>query len=146
HMSTPHRSLYDALQALFAGWRMPRMVNDVEQRFDMRDVDAHYSALATRFGFPIAPSPAAFAVAADGLLATDSTGALAIMRRAVLEYPYLAGPHRQLAEALERLGRKEEALLEYERAVRAAVDDEQPFSNPIDEYRAKLKALARNPN
>ncbi|WP_293866775.1 alpha/beta hydrolase, partial [Steroidobacter sp.] len=66
HMSTPHRSLYDALQALFAGWRMPRMVGDVEQRFDMRGVEAHYSALAARFGFPIAPSPAAFAVAADG--------------------------------------------------------------------------------
>lgn len=142
HMSTPHKSLYDALSLLYADWRMPLSKDSEPVDVTLDQVEAHYAALSARFGYAVPPSPAALeAVARTLLKQKENEQALAVLRRNVRYYPYLAGTHEQLAEALEKLDRKEEALRSYEDAVAAAVNDDGAYSNPIAEYRKKVKEL-----
>ena len=142
HLSTPHRSLYDALELLFAGWRMELQKNLEAQDVTLDQVEAHYAALSQRFGYPVPPSPHALNAVAQSLLkAKENEQALAVLRRNVRYYPYLAVTHLQLGEALQKLNRKEEALLAYRDAVAAAVNDESPYGDPIEDYRQKVQAL-----
>ncbi|MBL8269948.1 BTAD domain-containing putative transcriptional regulator, partial [Steroidobacter sp.] len=141
HMSTPHRALYDGLEWLFSGWRMPEPKKDSPAP-SLAEVEAHYAGLSKRFGFPVAPTVAALAGAAQGLVGQGkSEEALEVLRRNAREYPYLPGPQRAVGAALEKLGRREEALQAYEQALRLALEDDSPYGDPVVEYRAKVKDL-----
>jgi predicted alpha/beta superfamily hydrolase len=139
HMSTPHRALYDALELLFSGWR----IRPPEGRaLALGEVEAHYAALSKRFGFPVAPTAAALGAVAYGLAEQKRpTEALEVLRRIAREYPYLPASHQTLGEALEKLGRREEARRAYEQALRVALEDDSPYGDPVEEYRAKVKVL-----
>jgi predicted alpha/beta superfamily hydrolase len=142
HMSTPHRSLYDALEHLFADWRLPIMAGGELRKLTLAEVEAHAEAASRRYGFPVTPSFAALANVAETLLEQgDRAGALAVSRRNAREHSDLAEAHFQLGELLERLGRKEEAVLSYESSVRLAVDDENPYGNAVERYREKARLL-----
>jgi predicted alpha/beta superfamily hydrolase len=143
HMSTPHRALYDALELLFTGWRMPQPVG---RSASLEEVEAHYAALSQRFGFRVAPSPAALGGVAYGLVEQKRPAeALDVLRRVAREYPYLAASHQALGEALEKMGRHEEARRAHEQAVRAALEDDSPYGDPVGEYRAKVRELEQAP-
>jgi predicted alpha/beta superfamily hydrolase len=142
HGTTPHRSLYDGLEKLFAGWTIPLEVDDVEQPLDLAAIEAHAAALSARYGYPIKPNPWAIGELADRLLeAKKPDEALALLRRNVREYPWSADAHEQLGRALEKLERPEEALLAYGEALRLGVDDESAYGDPEAEYREHVRKL-----
>ena len=142
HMSTPHKSLYDALQLLFKDWRMALYKDSKEQDVTLDEVDAHYAALSARYGYTVPPDPDALNAVAQTLLRRKENGdALAVLRRNVRYYPYRSDVHMQLGEALQKLDRREEALQAYQAALSAAVSDEATYGDPIAEYRKKVKEL-----
>lgn len=142
HMSMPLRSLHEGLEWLYAGWRMPIWKDDEEAPLTLPEVQAHYDALSARFGYTVQPSPAAIHSVARSLLTNGKVeAALGLLRQSVRDYPYLAEEQAQLGEALEKAGRRQEALLAYQRALRLAVEDENPYGNPVDRYREKLLTL-----
>lgn len=142
HMSTPYRSFYDAMTWLFAGWRLPEARDGKVAAPTPEEVAVHYAALSKRFGYPIAPSMTALYDAAQALSKRGrAEDALELLRRNVREHAYLAEPYHALGQALEKLGRREEALAAYEAALRLAVNDENAYADPVGEFRAKVKEL-----
>lgn len=145
HLSTPHRSLYDAMEWLYAGWRMQLYRDGQQLDVTMADVDAHYGALSTRYGYPVAPSAAALnAVAQTFLKRNEPVAAFQLLRRNVREFPYRPDTYRALGEALERFDRGEEALQVYEQGLRVAVDQENPYGDPVEEFRTKARQLRQS--
>lgn len=141
HMSTPHRALYDGLEWVFAGWRMPRPEEDSGGP-SLSQVEAHYAALSQRFGFPVAPPATVLNQVAQNLLQQAKTeDALELLRRNAREHRDVAFTHNALGAALEKLGRREEALHAYEDAVRAALEDDSPYGDPVGDYREKVRKL-----
>jgi predicted alpha/beta superfamily hydrolase len=141
HMSTPHRALYDGLEWLFAGWRMPRREDDAAGP-SLSEVEAHYAALSRQYGFPVAPTVAALnAVAQDLATQGKAEQALELLRRSARENHYIALTHSVLGEALEKLGRREEALAAYEEALRVTLESGEPYGDPVKAFRAKAKEL-----
>lgn len=142
HLSTPHRTLYDALELLFSDWRMRLYNNEDPVDLTLDAVESHYGTLSKRYGFAVPPEAAALNAVGQTLLRhKENEQGLAVLRRNVTYYPYLAVTHRELGEALQKLGRKEEALIAYRQALEAAVNDETPYGDPIAEYRKKVREL-----
>lgn len=139
HRSTPHRSTYDALEALFAGWYLPSRRQDRDVQFGLAEVDAHYAALSKRFGFSITPPARVLINVAHGMLEkNDDAGAIAQLQRAVREYPYLAETHWALGDALVARKKETAARVAYGNALRAAVEDDAENIEPLRRYRQKL--------
>lgn len=75
----------------------------------------------------------------------EHAAALELLRRNVREYPWLADVHEQLGEALEKLGRPEEALLSYRQALRLSIGNENAYNDPISDYRRHVNKLRGKP-
>jgi predicted alpha/beta superfamily hydrolase len=149
HGTTPHRSLYDGLEALFAGWALPLYGDEDDEdpkatrpKPTLADVEAHATALSARYGYPIKPNPHAINALAERLMEDKQhEAALALIRRNVLEYPWSADAHEQLGQALEKLGRPEEALRAYAEALRLGINDESAYGDPEADYRKRVREL-----
>lgn len=142
HRSTPHRSLHDALEAVFAGWALPSRRQNRDVQFSLAEVDAHYTALSKKFGFTVTPPARVLINVGHGLLErNDDAGGMAQLRRAVREYPYLAETHGALADALATHNQIAEARVAYLDALRAAVEEDPDNIEPLQRYRQKLRRL-----
>ena len=121
HGTVVLRSHYWGLRKIFEGWRLP--VDPRTRRFagSLPDLERHYAALRDRFGVPAGPPELVLNQAGyQHLQEGNVEGALAIFRSAFLRYPQSPNVHDSLGEALEKTGRKEEALACYEKAVELA--------------------------
>lgn len=142
HRSTPHRSTYDALEGLFAGWALPSRRQDKDVQFSPAEVDAHYAGLSKRFGFSVTPSAGVIINVAHGMLkGVDEAGGMAQLRRAVNEYPYLAETHWALGDALASRQQVDAARVAYSNALHAAVEEDAENVEPLRRYQQKLRQL-----
>jgi len=115
HGSTPHRTVYDGLNELFADLRLPDGLRD------RAAVEAHYRALSERFRFPMHPSELSLTELGYRLLGENRDDqAVGIFRLLADTYPESPNAHDSLGEALERSGEAERALEQYELAVELA--------------------------
>ncbi|HZI16459.1 MAG TPA: alpha/beta hydrolase-fold protein [Myxococcus sp.] len=121
HGSTPHRSIYDGLEAIFSGWDVPPALL---QSGDAAALEAHYAAMTERFGFEVRPPEATLNFMGYQLLRKgQSAAALAIFRKNVALYGELSSNvHDSLGEALEAAGKKDEAAASYLRAWRLGTE------------------------
>lgn len=146
HSTTPHRSLYDGMEALFAGWTPRYEIDDVKQKNDLAAIETHYAALSRKYGYTVQPSAYAIYQVSETLMENkEHAAALELLRRNVREYPWLADVHEQLGEALEKLGRPEEALLSYRQALRLSIGNENAYNDPISDYRRHVNKLRGKP-
>jgi hypothetical protein len=115
HGSTPHRSIYDGLESIFAGWDVPPALL---QSGDAAALGAHYAAMTERFGFEVRPPEATLNFVGYQLLRKgQSAAALALFRKNVALYGETSSNvHDSLGEALEAAGQKDEAAASYLRA------------------------------
>ncbi|MBL8271864.1 alpha/beta hydrolase, partial [Steroidobacter sp.] len=142
HRSTPHRSLHDALEAVFTGWALPSRRQNRDVQFSFAEVDAHYAALSKKFGFSVTPPARVLINVGHGLLErNDDAGGMAQLRRAVREYPYLAEARGALGDALATHKQIAEARIAYLDALRAAVAEDPENIESLQRYRQKLRQL-----
>ncbi|HEX5750084.1 MAG TPA: alpha/beta fold hydrolase [Archangium sp.] len=114
HGSTPHRTLYDGLEALFEDLR-PQVLARTE---DLAQLDARYARLTKRLGFELQPSEDLLNVVGYSLLQRGKVeAALAVFRRNVERHGDSANVHDSLGEALEAAGQLDAALESYRRAL-----------------------------
>jgi uncharacterized protein len=135
HGSTPHRTVYDGLEFLFADWRPPAALL---REGEVAQLEAHYAALSARMGYEVRPPEAQVNLLGyRHLQARRVPQALAAFERNAALYPDSANVHDSLGEALEAAGRLREALVRYERAVTLGRGRKDPN---LPAYEAHAKA------
>lgn len=143
HGSVVLRSHYWGLRKVFDGWRLP-----LEARRGEGDVVAavkkHYAALSKRMGYEVLPPEGTVNQLGYQVLGRGRVeDAIAVFRSNVELYPASANVHDSLGEALERAGRKEEALASYSRAVQNATATGDPLLDTFKRNRDRLAAGTR---
>lgn len=139
HSALPLLGMIDALRSLYAGYALPEGV----AAQGLPAVDAHYAALSAQLGTPVAVPEAALNEVGYGLLGRDRVPeAIAVFERAARENPSSANAWDSLAEALERGGRRDEALRASRRAAELAVRFDLPDRAAFERNLARLQEKA----
>ncbi len=106
------------------------------QDFDLKSIESHYTALSKKYGFTLTPSADALDHVARTLQKQGQTAAaLEVLQRNTREHPWIAETFAHLGDALGKAGRPKEALEAYKEARRVAVEDENPYGDPLEDYR-----------
>ncbi|WPB74225.1 alpha/beta fold hydrolase [Archangium violaceum] len=119
HASTPHRTLYDGLEAAFEDLRLAQW----EARTgELAQVETRYARLSKRLGFELQPPEELINVMGYSLLQRgNAEAALTAFRRNVERHGDSANVHDSLGEALEAAGQWDAALESYRRALALGV-------------------------
>lgn len=139
HSALPLLALIDGLRALYGGYALPE---DLAAE-GLSAVDAHYAALSTQLGTPVAAPEAALNEVGYQLLGSDRAAeAIAVFERAARENPDSANAWDSLAEALEKGARLDDALQASRRAVELALRLDLPDRASYERNLAKLQQKA----
>ena len=125
HGSTPHRSIYDGLEALYPGWRLP------QKRFlaGLKSIEKHYKGLSKKYGYDIPiPEYELNRLGYTLLGRKEIKKALDIFKHNVELYPGSPNVYDSLGEAYENANHLEEAKKNYEMAFRKANEVAYPNS------------------
>jgi predicted alpha/beta superfamily hydrolase len=121
HGSVVLRTHYYGLRKIFDGWRLPLGSASSPFNLTFAEVTQHYARLSKRFAYTVLPPELLVNQAGYLLLGQNRTEeAIAMFRGNVQLYPDAANVYDSLGEALERAGRTEEALVNYNKAVATA--------------------------
>ncbi len=150
HGTVVLRSHYHGLRKIYEGWRLPLGSPGAPFNMTMADIQAHFNGLSTRFGYVILPPEATVNQAGYLLLGQNRIeDAIGVFRGNVLLYASSANVYDSLGEALERAGRTDEAVANYEKAVEAAkkIGDRrlEIFRTNRDRAAAAVNAKKANP-
>jgi predicted alpha/beta superfamily hydrolase len=145
HDSTVIKSYYDALRMIFAGWSYPRDPQTNFLKGSLDDVKAHYRRLGERLGFALLPPEAIVnELGYQRLRMNNLDEALAAFRFNTEQNPQSANVWDSLGEALERAGKKEEALRSYRKAVSVAEAKGDPNLEGFRKQVARLSEILRS--
>lgn len=108
-------SIYrDGLRKIYTGW-VPKNLSSAPEIAD------HYRSLSKRFGYEIVPKEAYLnALGYALLLRNQMENALGVFKANIDYHPQSANVYDSYAECLEKMGRKKQALENYEKAVELA--------------------------
>ena len=116
HGSIPHRTTYDALEALYADWN----IQNAGQLFDeggLAALDAHYAALSEKFGYEIITPEAMVNQMGYRLMGQQKPEeAIAVLSRNVEVYPASPNVYDSLGDGYDANEQFEEAKASYEKA------------------------------
>lgn len=139
HGSIVLRSHYDALEWIFDGWRLRR---NAEGTFDggLKAVEAHYAKLSDRLGLTITPPEATVNLLGYAELGRRRwDAAIEYFQANVRNYPDSPNVYDSLGEGLEAAGRSEEALAQFEEAVRRGEASNDPLVQAFRQHRDALR-------
>lgn len=143
HASAVLRSFYDGLRFVFEGWMLPfdprteRLVGSVDE------VKGHYAAVSARLGIPVAPPEGVVNLMGyEALSRGETERALAFFRVNTETYPGSANVWDSLGDALDRAGKREEALASYEKAAGIAEAEGDPLLDAFRKNVARLRGAA----
>lgn len=120
HNTNPHRSTYDALEALFVGWEPPEEIDTVKA------LQAHYEALSKRFHFEVKLPEDVINNFGYRLMEKRRDQAIAAFELNIQLHPGSANAYDSLGEAFENNGQLDLAKANYEIAVRKATETSDP--------------------
>jgi uncharacterized protein len=142
HGSIVLRTHYDAFEKIFDGWRLRR---NADGTFDggVKAVEAHYAKLSDRLGLTITPPEATINLLGYAELGRRRwDAALEYFQANVRNYPDSPNVYDSLGEGLEAAGRRDEALAQFEEAVRRGEASNDPLVQVFRQHRdAMQKAL-----
>ncbi|NIR50203.1 hypothetical protein GWO43_17000 [candidate division KSB1 bacterium] len=140
HGSTPHRTIYDGLEALYVDWRLPR---EVAQNGSLDDFDRHYAELSKKFGYEIeTPENVVNRLGYRLLAQKEIDEAIRLFKRNVERYPESANVYDSLGDAYDANGQFELAKKNYEIAYKKAQATSHPnvkiYKNNFERLQKKL--------
>ena len=140
HDSNPHRSTYDALETIFAGWEPPdSALPALYAHGDSLPLASHYVALSRRFGFDVPLPTDMFNGFADFLLESNHPQqAMHLLRFNAAHDPTSPAAHDALATGFDKTGAKADAVREEREAVRLAAVAHDPDAA---KFRKRLRML-----
>ncbi|MFY0565530.1 alpha/beta fold hydrolase [Archangium lansingense] len=143
HGSTPHRTLYDGLEALFEDQRVsPALAREG----NLAQVEANYARLSKRLGFEVRPSEDLVNAMGYYLLRDGKVEpALTVFRRNVELHADSANVHDSLGEALEAAGQLDAALASYQRALELGIKADKVHPAYQQSLERVLHKLAATP-
>ena len=116
HGSIPHRTTYDALETLFADWRLA----NPGRLFDeggLAALDAHYAALSEKFGYEIITPEAMVNGMGYRLIGQNKAEeAITVLQRNVEVYPESVNVYDSLGDAYKAAEQFDDARASYEKA------------------------------
>ncbi|MFC7048728.1 alpha/beta hydrolase [Emcibacter nanhaiensis] len=138
HMSAPLRTFYHGVKFIFADLRLP---DEVIYHFTTDAFLAHERMIQAKYGAAARQTQELYVPLGLHLIETgDYDGAIAVLQRNAEAYAGNRYPRNNawLADAYQKAGRKAEALAEYQRAYRLAVETGY---GEADSYRQKIVEL-----
>jgi tetratricopeptide (TPR) repeat protein len=124
HGSVPHRSTYDALEALYDGWALPR---NIARNGDLAAFDEHFAALSARYGYTIEVPEATVNQLGYRLMSEKKINdALGVFTRNATRYPGSANAYDSLGDAYDAAGLWEKAAKSYAKACTMGGADDHP--------------------
>jgi predicted alpha/beta superfamily hydrolase len=147
HDSVVIKSYFDALRMIFGEWSLPRDPNTNLLKGSLDDVKAHYAKFGDRVGLSMLPPETAVnELGYQHLRAGDLDGSLMAFRYNTEIHPSSANVWDSLGDALDRAGRKDEALASYRKAVSLAAASGNPNLESFRKNVVRLESAAkRNP-
>jgi predicted alpha/beta superfamily hydrolase len=137
HTTTPHRSIYNALEVLYKGWQLPVELLDSS----VATVEEHYNSLSDRFGYEIdIPEMILNLMGYQALGKEDYERALKIFKLAVKKYPRSPNVYDSLGEGYEAIGEFEEAKLNFQLAIQRGEELDDPN---LPTYRFHLESVQK---
>ena len=116
HGSIPHRTTYNALETLYADWR----IANPGRLFDeggLEALDAHYAALSEKFGYAIITPEATINSMGYRLIGQNKPEeAIAVLQRNVETFPTSANVYDSLGDAYDANEQFDMAKVNYEKA------------------------------
>ena len=138
------KGYFDAIRFIFAGWSFPRDPETNLMKGTLDDVKADYARLGERLGCPLLPPETAIdEFGYDRLKTNELDAALAAFRYNTELYPRSANVWDSLGDALERAGRKDEALANCRKAVSLAEANGDPNIEVFRKHVARLAGVAK---
>jgi tetratricopeptide (TPR) repeat protein len=117
HGSTPHRSIYNGLETLYSGWRLPQK----SFMAGLKSIQKHYKGLSKKYGYHIPVPEYELNRLGYSLLSRKEIGkAVDIFKRNIQLYPDSPNVYDSLGEAYEAANQLEEAKKNYEIACKKA--------------------------
>ena len=142
HDTTVLKAYYDGLRMAFAGWNPPRDPKTNMLVGSLEDLLVYYAKEGDRLGIRITPPERVVNELGYQYLRTgNSTTAVDAFRFNVENYPESANAWDSLGEGLERLGKRDEALASYRKAV--ALGEKNHVPN-LDHLRQNLLRLTKS--
>ncbi len=144
HGSVVLRAQYWGLRKVFESWSPPRDPETGRLVGGIDGLKAHFLGLSERYGFTVIPAELQVnAIGYQALGNDDSEGAIKTFRYNVELFPDSANVYDSLAEALEKAGKLDEALVNYTVAVNTAkrVGDQrlEIFKANLDRFKKEHK-------
>jgi predicted alpha/beta superfamily hydrolase len=145
HGSIVLRSHYTGLEKIFEGWRLP-LGGARAFTGGLAEVDAHYRGLSERLGWAISPPEVTVNLLGYAAMGRgDLEGALQLFRANVRNHPDSPNVYDSLGEGLERAGKLDDALAQYEEAVKRGEAAGDPLLDAFRQHRdaARRKTAER---
>jgi predicted alpha/beta superfamily hydrolase len=131
HGSTPHRTIYDGLEALYSGWRIPQKTI----AGGLKSIAKFYKSLSKKYGYEI-PIPEADLnrLGYYYLGKKDIKKALEVFERNVQLFPGSPNVYDSLGEAYEACRQWEEAKMNYEIAYKKGKESDHPLTDSFKQH------------
>jgi predicted alpha/beta superfamily hydrolase len=142
HDTTVLKSYFDGMRMTFTGWSYPRDPRTNALHGTLEDVKVYYAKLGDRLGLAAPPQVIVNELGYQHLRANEPDAALAAFRFNTEHYPESVNAWDSLGEALQKAGKKDEALASYRRALAIARSSHHP--NPKF-FEGRIAALEQAP-
>ena len=134
HLSLPHRSTYDGLERLFAGWEAPPEITTVKA------LRAHYEALSKKFHFEVKLTENLINSFAFRVYEKHKDEAMAAFKLCVELHPESPTAYGTLGQAYGDADQQDLAKATFEIAVRKATETSDPS---LAEMKAQLERASK---
>lgn len=125
HGTIPHKTIYDGLEFIFSGWRIP-----TDLATSLTSIDEHYKSLSKKFGYEIlAPEFLLNRLGYQILGQGEIEKAIQIFKQNVKTYPESVNVYDSLGEAFEKAGDIKMAEKNYKIAVQTGEKLKDPNLN-----------------
>lgn len=122
HGTIPHKTIYDGLEFIFSGWRIP-----ADKANDLASIQSHYSSLSEKFGFTVSPREFLLNRLGYQIMGNEEYAkAIEVFLANAKIYPNSNNVYDSLGEAYEKSGNLNLAAENYKIAVKKGEDAKSP--------------------